>query len=117
MKYLLCLFFVPTLVSAATPEELKLFARHVAEINQLNVKVFLATISCESSFNYKAVGLAGERSAVQYMPLTWLKHQKLLGYEGLSLSDPFAPIAIMGAVWKDYPKTKREWTCYRQVSA
>ena len=113
MKYLLlCFLFLPQLVSASTSDELKLFARHIAVVNNLNVQSFLSTIKCENNFNSRAIGKAGERSAVQYMPKTWIRHQKLLGYEGLSLSDPFAPIAIMGRVWAEFPKTRAEWTCF-----
>jgi len=112
MKYLLlCLFFVPTLVSAATPEELKLFARHVAVAQKINPVKFINTMRCESNFNQSARGLAGEIGVAQYLPNSFQKHKDLMGYGSLSIYSGFDQLALAALVWKEHPARMREWTC------
>lgn len=60
-----------SLSSQPTKESIKGALVYIADKMDLNKSELLATIRCESSFEYDAVGKAGEIGAAQFMPSTW----------------------------------------------
>jgi soluble lytic murein transglycosylase-like protein len=73
----------------------------------------LAVMNCESGFNQKAVGKAGEIGLGQFMPSTWraFNTERKTDLDIRSLEDQ---VEMMEWAWKH--GKQNHWTCYKMLT-
>lgn len=89
---------------------LQAFATDIAKENDLDVEKFLATITCESNWEPRALGDGGTSIGIaqfRYPPRFW-------GISTSTAYDPYASIELMGKAWKEGKQNL--WSCYKIVS-
>jgi hypothetical protein len=85
---------------------LRAFAEETARTNGLDVQHFLATLQCESGFNYAAVGDKGTSIGIAQLHFP----SRDWGISTSTALDPYASIQIMAEAWKRGEQVK--WSCY-----
>jgi hypothetical protein len=110
---------IESLSETPTPEEVKLALVFAAKKYGLDESQVLRTSWCESSFEYTAIGKAGEVGILQYMPSTWTywnnERIKELGFmtRPLDIHSTKDQIEMLGWSWnKGY---QSHWTCHRAL--
>ena len=105
-----------SLSETPTPEEVKLAVSYVTQIN--GFPELYKTCFCESGFDYRAVGKAGEIGILQYMPSTWKywnsERIKEIGYMTRPLNIYSTKDQLEMLVWAWNKGYQSHWSCFNK---
>ena len=89
------------------------YIEHFADEYQAPKHELLVTGTCESTLNQEAVGDNGTSfGTFQYKIDTWNRYSKLMG-EVLDIDSKHDQAKLTAFIFKNYPREKVAWTCYR----
>lgn len=105
-----------TSIEAPKPEPLHavLLAIHRAAIEfGQDPGLFVGNVYCESSFDHAKRGAAGEIGALQFLPATFARYGRDLGYAPEDVDDLTAQARTAAYMWSI--GEARQWSCWRSM--